>query len=130
MRRLVAFAVGTVVVVVVAVAATLWRDSSLQSTNEPQRMFPSLMDEINSVQGVRVESEHGTFRIVRGEDGDWTLPELADYPVEADRVKKVLVSLSVLETLEPRTSDPERHGALGPQRPHRDRGRRRRGVPR
>ncbi len=113
MRRLVAFAVGTVVVVVVAVAATLWRDSSLQSTNEPQRVFPSLMDEINSVQGVRVESEHGTFRILRGEDGDWTLPELADYPVEADRVKKVLVSLSVLETLEPRTSDPERHGALG-----------------
>ncbi len=113
MRRLIAFAVGTVVVVVVAAVAVVWRDSSLQSTNEPQRVFPSLMDEINSVQGVLVESEHGTFRIVRAEDGDWALPELADYPVETDKVKKVLVSMSVLETLEPRTSDPERHGALG-----------------
>ena len=113
MRRLVAFAAGTAVVVAVAVAATVWRDASLQSTNEPERVFPSLMDEINAVEGVRVESEHGTFRVVRGDDGDWVLPELADYPVEADKVKKLLVSMSVLETLEPRTSDPERHGALG-----------------
>ncbi len=113
MKRLAAFAVGTGVIVAVAVAATVWRDTSLQSTNEPQRVFPALMDEINAVREVRVESEHGDFRIVRGADGDWVLPELADYPVEADRVKKVLVSLSVLETLEPRTRDPERHGALG-----------------
>lgn len=113
MRRLVAFAVGTVVVVAVAVAATIWRDTSLQSTNEPQRVFPALMDEINAVQQVRVESEHGTFRIIRGEAGEWIMPKLADYPVEPDKVKQVLVSMSVLETLEPRTSDPTRHGALG-----------------
>ncbi len=113
MRRLAVFAVGTGLVVAVAVAATVWRDTSLQSTNEPQRMFPSLLDQVNAVRKVRVESEHGSFEIVRNAESDWVLPELAEYPVETDRVKKVLVSLSVLETLEPRTQDPERHGALG-----------------
>ncbi len=113
MNRLIAFAGATVVVVVLAVAVTVWRESSLRSQNEPQRLFPELIDELNSVQEVVVESEHGAFRLVRDSGTDWALPELADYPVEPEKVKKVLVSMSVLETLEPRTSDPARHGALG-----------------
>ncbi len=113
MRRLLVFAAGTVLVIVLAAAVTVWRDSSLQSQNKPHRVFPGLIDAINAVEEVRIEGEHGTFSLIRGEGTNWVLPELADYPVEPEKVKKVLVSLSVLETLEPRTAAPERHGALG-----------------
>lgn len=112
MKRLLVFAAGTVVVIVAAVAVTIWRDTSLQSQNEPHRVFPGLIDAINAVEEVRIESEHGQFSLVRGEGTTWVLPDLADYPVEPEEVKKLLVSMAVLETLEPRTADPERHGAL------------------
>lgn len=99
-------------VLVLAVAATLWRDAELRRDHAPERVFPGLIDRVNEVRGIAVESGAESFVVQRTDAEGWILPDLADYPVAPERAKKVLVTLSVLETIEPKTADPDRHGAL------------------
>ncbi len=111
-RRLLVLASVTGAMLVLAAWATLWRDADLQREHTPERVFPELIDHVNKVAEIAVESPQETFRIERTEEG-WVIPNLADYPVDSDRPKKLLVTLSILETLEPKTSDPDRHASLG-----------------
>lgn len=112
-RNLLLFGAATGAVLVLAVAVTVWRDAELRREHEPERVFPGLIDRVNEVREIAVESGEELFAVRRTDSEGWVLPDLADYPVAPERAKKLLVTLSVLETIEPKTSDPLRHGALG-----------------
>lgn len=111
-RNLLLFGGATGVVLVLATWATVWRDAGLRREHAPERVFPGLIDRVNEVREIAVESGAESFTVRRTDGGEWALPDLADYPVARERAKKLLVTLSVLETIEPKTADPSRHGAL------------------
>ena len=41
------------------------------------------------------------------------IPKLANYPVPLDKIKKLIVGVAQLETIEPKTKNPYLHGTLG-----------------
>ena len=41
------------------------------------------------------------------------MPNLANFPVTLDKIKRVIVGVAQLETIEPKTKNPDLHGELG-----------------
>lgn len=90
------------------------RDGAAQTPSGP--MFPALVDRADSVASLVVESSSGRATIQRA-GSNWTLSEKGGYPVKADRVREVVVGLSQLRSIEPKTSRPDRYAEIGVEDP-------------
>ena len=74
-------------------------------------LFGELLAQANEVRTVTVESAKGKLTIAHGESG-WVLTEKDDYPVAADKVRKLVAGLGGLRLLEAKTDRPERLARL------------------
>lgn len=95
------------------------RESAVTNARETGRFFPELIDSINDVASVRVRTADGAFTLERADDG-WAVAEKGGYPAEAEPVRKLLIGVAELHTVEPKTDDPERHAKLGVEDVDRD----------
>jgi hypothetical protein len=84
------------------------------STNIPQILFPDLMNVVNDVNEVVIETKEQTITLVRGEQ-TWGIKEKASYRADVEKVKKVIVGLADLRIHEPKTKNPELYERLGLQ---------------
>ena len=74
-------------------------------------VFPTLLEQVNSVARIRVTGNEGTFSLVR--DGDpWVVEEKERYAAEPDRVHKLLLGAAGMKQVEPKTSNPELYPKL------------------
>ena len=96
----------------IAVGAVIVVDRDSDTTERAgEVVFPTLFEQLNSVVRVRVTASEGTFNLVRSGD-TWGVEEKDGYPVDPDRVHKLLVGVAGMKRVEPKTSDPERYAKL------------------
>lgn len=89
------------------------RDRAAQADFTPKPLFPGLTAKVNDVTGLEIATAKTMFRIERGATADhWTMPSRQDYPVRADLVRKNILGIAGLETLEPRSDKPEHYNLL------------------
>ena len=99
---------------------SLYKDAENRRVEGERFLFPALSvstDEnslklLNDIAEINISNNNGKFSIIRNED-NWYLPELANFPVPLDKIKRVIVGVAQLETIEPKTKNPDLHGELG-----------------
>ena len=74
-------------------------------------VFPALLEQVNSVERVRVTGHEGAFTLAR--DGDrWVVEEKERYAADPDRVHKLLLGAAGMKRVEPKTSNPDLYPKL------------------
>jgi hypothetical protein len=74
-------------------------------------MLPDLKVKAEAIDGITIRQ--GSVAITLQRDaGQWQCATAADYPVERDRIRQLLVQLDQLERWEAKTQDPSRHAAV------------------
>lgn len=111
-------------VAVVLGAAGWWvatsREQASQADFTPRPLFPGLTGKVNEVASLEVMTTKAMFRIERGATADhWNMPSRHDYPVRADLVRKNILGVAGLETIEPRTDKPDYYDRLQVSEPDR-----------
>jgi hypothetical protein len=102
----------TIVGILLAVFAN--REPSTNIPQSGQLLFPDLMNVVNDVNEVVIETKEQTITLVRGEQ-TWEIKEKASYRADVEKVKKVIVGLADLRIHEPKTKNPELYERLGLQ---------------
>ena len=104
------FVILGVVTIVALVSAAMLHASSTQrapGTVEGRPMMPELRRQANGLAGVELAKGGKTLTLVRNGE-QWSIKERAGYPVEADKVRALLVQLTNAELAEPKTASKER----------------------
>ena len=74
-------------------------------------VFPALLEQVNSVERVRVTGHEGAFTLARDADR-WVVEEKGRYAADPDRVHKLLLGAAGMKRLEPKTSNPDLYPRL------------------
>ena len=110
-NALIALAAATLVAVIGAGYAVHQRASQLAGTIRAELLLPGLADRLGQVEQVELAQGKTVIRLARkGEQ--WVAPDKADYPVKFETVRRNLVALSDLKTLEAKTTKSDLHGRL------------------
>ena len=99
-------------VTLVAVGAVFFveRDSGTVD-HAGEVVFPALLEQVNSVERVRVTGREGAFTLAR--DGDrWIVEEKERYAADPDRIHKLLLGGAGMKRLEPKTGNPDLYPKL------------------
>jgi len=75
-------------------------------------LFPGLASRVEDVAAITVKSGQGESNIELT-DGQWRLKEKADYPVDAAKVREVVLSLAALRNFQQRTTRADLFKSLG-----------------
>lgn len=90
-----------------------------QSSREVgNKVFPNLMDRVDSVARIEIIHPEKTLN-VRRQGSEWVLAEADDYPAQSKTVNKALLNLAQLELYDPKTATPELFEKLWVDDPHR-----------
>ena len=104
-RNLATLGAATLVAMLLALAA-LWQQASLsRPATVPEQFFPGLAKHLRDATEIHIASKvGGAFDIVFVPEKGWVVPERADFPASFDLVRRTLVGLAALQTIEPKTS--------------------------
>ncbi len=111
-----ALAVATAAVVVAAGFAGAERYAKDERPAFQERVFPVLSARVNDATAIEAISSDTTVQL-RRTNGGWVLADRDNYPGNADRVAKVLLELSELRRMEPKTALEKRYVRLNLQDP-------------
>ena len=81
--------------------------------------LPELKDRVNDTAIIKVTTPEGPATLERNGDS-WTVKERGGYLASQANVNRLLVGLSFLKTIEPKTSKPERYDRIGLEEPGTD----------
>ncbi len=73
--------------------------------------FADLIDRFNELDAIQIRHKDGTFNLQSGDFG-WVFAERDNYPVQTDKIGELLVKLSRMEKVEPKTKLPDRYDRL------------------
>lgn len=102
---------------VTAVAALIagWTVSSRPTIEvsdfDGEAVFPGLLSQVNDVDTIIIRHKDGLFTL-KSADGGWVLAERDNHPVQEAKIGELLVKLSRLEKVEPKTKLAERYDRL------------------
>jgi len=82
------------------------RDQATEANFTTKPLFADLPKRVNDVTALEVESLKGRFRIERAGE-HWVMPSKDGYRVKADILRKNVLGIAELQTIEPRTDKPE-----------------------
>jgi len=104
-RNLLILGAVTLVAVLLALVA-IWQQADLEkSAYTPEQFFPGLARQVRNAATIHVASRAGgAFDIVFVPDKGWVLPARGDFPASFDLVRRTLVGLAALQTIEPKTA--------------------------
>ena len=110
-KTLVRFVAVTALVMVgalITVADRYWISTAATSV----RPFPGLLDRINDVADIEIQSDAGTTVIERTESG-WAMTDKGGYPVQPEMARRAVIGFGELELTERKTARPDRYERLG-----------------
>ncbi|PHK96631.1 hypothetical protein CR162_01540 [Pseudoroseomonas rhizosphaerae] len=95
------------------------------ATGEAPLMFRDLAARLQGAMRIEVTRHDQTLAVQRqgatsGAGDAWVLPEVANYPVRPEKVRELLVGLTELRLVEPRTANPDMLERLGLQDPEKE----------
>ncbi len=111
-NSVVRLAVVAVAITALAIFAVQEQMSKTKPAEGSGRMFSGLIDDVNMVSAIEVNSGEEVFTITRSEK-DWGVVEKSSYPVKYTLVKELILGIAELELVAAKTKDPGRHEALG-----------------
>ncbi len=94
-----------------AVAGLMPEESAVREVEQGALLFPDLSGAENSVTGITITHSGGSLELARRENG-WVATSKHGYPVKFGTVKKTIVGLSGLRTVEAKTARPEAYERL------------------
>src|SRR5690349_16072683 len=112
-------AAATVLVAGVAALTLQRRESSVRSAEAHVKLFPGLDKAVKDAAKIVVTRKSGTATLEK-KDGTWGLAEKSGYPVEVEPVRKTLLALADMETVEAKTQNPALHAELGVEDPDKE----------
>ncbi|MDZ4772031.1 MAG: DUF4340 domain-containing protein [Planctomycetota bacterium] len=80
------------------------------------RLFPGLYEKVNDVATVTIQKKTGTYTLHKTNEA-WGLADKANFPIEMDSVRKMLIAIGEMHKLEAKTSDAARYVNFGVQEP-------------
>jgi hypothetical protein len=100
---------------VLALICTVWAAVALQlraaevaPKYKPHEVLPDFAGELNLATRIHIVSNKGgAFDVVFMPQKGWVLPSRDNYPASFEEVRKTLVGLAALETIEPKTARPD-----------------------
>jgi hypothetical protein len=101
----------TAVAGVAAIGVSMRGPETDQVSTGGEKLFPTLADKVNDVRSLTVARKDGAVTLTRT-DQDWTLADKANYPADFGKVRKLLVELAELRTLEAKTRTPGLYASL------------------
>lgn len=104
-------AVAAVIAVGGAVAVTSLQRAPSNEAQTGQRLFPEVAARADDLRAIVIASKDGTVRLARKGDR-WIAPDKFEYAASVEQVRKLLVGLSELRTLEAKSSSPDQYGAM------------------
>jgi hypothetical protein len=105
-RNLLILAAIAVVSVLLACLA-VWQQSRNDVTASAQSdFFPGFAKKVRKATHIHVASSVSTFDIVFSPQKGWVVPQRYDFPASFDLVRRTLVGMAALVTLEPKTANP------------------------
>ncbi len=110
-------------VAVVVVGAALWLANSRApaSTEAGAKVLPALSGSINSVTELHVVTAGGKEAVtLKRDERNWRVAERDGYPADSAKLRKLLIALGDLATIEEKTADPESYARLGVEDPARE----------
>lgn len=110
-KTFIAFAVVAVVSVAAAGIAVSRQPGFETADVAGSRLFPDVLDKVNTVAAVTVEQGDKHVTLHRQQDS-WGLVERDGYPVRTDKVREVILGLAQLVAKEPKTRKKERYPKL------------------
>ena len=104
-RNLSILAGATLVAVLLAVVA-LWQQSNIgRRSIVPEQFFPGLARHVRDAAKIHIASKSaGAFDVVFVPEKGWVVPNRSDFPASFDLVRRTLVGLAALQTIEPKTA--------------------------
>ncbi|MCF4165780.1 DUF4340 domain-containing protein [Zavarzinia compransoris] len=75
-------------------------------------LMPDLKGALNDVATVAIEGAEGRFTLKRVDGERWVMPERGDYPADFGKIRRLLVGLSDMVAIEPKTARPDRYHFL------------------
>ena len=87
-------------------------DTPGASSSNDDILWPELAERVNTISRVIINGPGGVATVERDTDGTWVLVEKSGYPVKPDMVKRAVVGLANLRSVEPMTSNPAKYSRL------------------
>jgi hypothetical protein len=112
MRRVTVTVLGVVsALAVVGAVVAVAQNRPATTLAQGQRLFEGLDARLEGAHSLEIAKHDVKFVIARRGDG-WVVPDKSDYPARAEMVRKALVGLAELDTVEAKTRNPELYGRL------------------
>ena len=110
----------SIMILAITIMVSFYRDAENRRAVGERFLFPNLsiatdknsLKLLNNIAEINVMTNSENFTIKRNQD-NWFLPDLANFPVPLDKIKRVIVGIAQLESIEPKTKNPNLHGLLG-----------------
>ena len=107
-RNLAVLAALALASVLLALLALDRRAAEVAPKYPPQAYFPGLAAKLGEVTRIHIESrKSGAFDVTFAPTKGWVLPGRSNYPASFEEVRKTLVGLAALQTIEPKTARPD-----------------------
>ena len=103
-----------ITIVGIVLAMVVNREPSPTILQSGQLLFPDLMNVVNDVNEVVIETKEQTVTLVRGEHA-WGVKEKGNYRADGEKIKQAIVGLADLHIHEPKTKNLELYERLGLQ---------------
>lgn len=106
----------TVIIAAIATVVVVRNRAAVTADRQPQHLFPSLAARVNDVAGIRLQQGTESLTITRSGE-QWLVEKLGGYPAKFESVKELIVAMSDLKAIEPRTRTPGLYPRLGVEDP-------------
>jgi len=115
-NKLTILAVGTVVILGLAMLAVNNESSQVADIQQNTKLFPDLAAKMNSVTSIAV-SQGVKATTVTLIDGEWRVVESDNYPADVSKIKQTIIKMSDFEIIEAKTSKEANYAKLGVEDP-------------
>ncbi|MGB0909034.1 MAG: DUF4340 domain-containing protein, partial [Nitrospirales bacterium] len=95
-------------------AAFLGQERQNTSVHGSGLVFPDLMNHINEIVELTIETKKGTVTLAQQHDS-WMIKEKGGYAADLEKIKPVLIGMAELRIREPKTQNPDLYEKLGLQ---------------
>jgi hypothetical protein len=107
-KNLVNLILITILAVIITAFAIITSPKYQQNENVGKKVFPKLIRNINNVSYIKIKKFDYELDIKK-QDEQWVLEQMNNYPVKEKRIRNILVGLSQMQYLEPKTKNEKRY---------------------
>ncbi len=100
-----------IVAIVLVAAAMLSRERPETATPENDLLLPELMDNVNSISTIRLQTADAAFSVQKSGAG-WSIDQQDGYPADTEIVRSLLLGMARTKRLEAKTKNPDLYEKL------------------